>query len=74
LLDNINRMLSLSDKLQSKLVSLISFIVVFYLIKPSITFKPDGTLREFGVGYSKDGYRKTFLTLLNIIILLSFYL
>jgi hypothetical protein len=67
-------MFALSDKLQSKLVTLISFIVVYYLVKPSITFKPDGTSREFGVGYSKDGYRKTFLTLLNLIILLSFYL
>ena len=68
-----NRMFTLSDKLQNKLVTLVSFIVIYYLVKPSITFKPDGTLREFGVGYSKDGYRKTFLTLLNIIILLSFY-
>lgn len=67
-------MFTFSNKLQNKLVTLVSFIVIFYLIKPSITFKPNGTLREFGVGYSKDGYRKTFLTLLNIIILLSFYL
>ena len=67
-------MFILSIKLQNKLVILISFIIVYYIIKPSITFKHDGTLREFGVGYSKDGYRKTFLTLLNLIILLSFYL
>jgi hypothetical protein len=64
----------LSEKFQSKLVTLVSFIVIYYLVKPSLTFKPDGTLREFGVGYSKDGFRKTFLTLLNIILLLSVYL
>ena len=58
----------------SQIVTLVGFIIIFYLIKPSITFKPDGKLREFGVGYSKDGYRKTFLTLFNIIMLLTFYL
>ena len=54
----------------NQIVILVGFIIVFYTIKPSITFKPDGKLREFGVGYSKDGYRKTFLTLFNIIVLL----
>ena len=58
----------------NKIVILVGFIIVFYWVKPSITFKPDGKLREFGVGYSKDGYRKTFLTLFNIIVLLAFYL
>ena len=58
----------------SQIVTLVGFIIIFYIIKPSITFKPDGKLREFGVGYSKDGYRKTFLTLFNIIMLLTFYL
>lgn len=67
-------MFQLSNNLQNKIVTLISFTVIFYLIKPSITFKPDGKLREFGVGYSKDGYRKTFLTLFNIILVLIVYL
>lgn len=56
------------------IVVLVGFIIIFYLVKPSITFKPDGKLREFGVGYSNDGYRKTFLTLFNIILILTVYL
>jgi hypothetical protein len=52
-----------------QIILLLSFIIIFYLVKPSITFKPNGQLREFGVGYSKDGYRKTFLTFITLIFL-----
>jgi len=62
------------DIFTHQIVILVGFIIVFYLVKPSVTFKPDGKLREFGVGYSKDGYRKTFLTLFNIILILTVYL
>lgn len=62
------------DIFSHQIVILVGFIIIFYLVKPSLTFKPDGKLREFGVGYSKDGYRKTFLTLFNIILILTVYL
>ena len=35
-------------------VSIVLFIIFFYLIKvlkPAFLFKPDGSMREFGIGY-----------------------
>lgn len=52
------------------LVSIILFIVLFYLIKlfqPAFLFRPDGSMREFGIGYKN----KTILPLWLVAILLS---
>ena len=51
-------------------VSIFLFIIIFYLIKimkPSFLFKPDGSMREFGIGYKN----KTILPLWLVAILLS---
>lgn len=42
-------------------------------MKPSISFKPNGQLRNYGFGYETgpDNYRKTLYTMQNIIIFIT---
>lgn len=61
----------LSDKVKKILPYLLGTILIFYMIKPSISFKPNGQLRNYGFGYDSDGYKKTLYTMHNIIILLA---
>lgn len=61
----------LSDKVKKILPYLLGTILIFYMIKPSISFKPNGQLRSYGFGYDSDGYKKTLYTMHNIIILLA---
>lgn len=62
--------------IKNKLFSLILFIIIIYISKPSFIFKPNGFSKEYGVGFDSDGYRKTFFTfntiILTIAILISF--
>lgn len=53
-----------------QIIYVILLIIMYYFVKPSLSFKPNGTLREFGVGYSHDGYKRTFFTLFNLIVFL----
>lgn len=61
----------LSDKIKKILPYFLGTILTFYLIKPSISFKPTGQLRNYGFGYDSDGYKKTLYTMHNLIILLA---
>lgn len=63
-----------SDKVKKILPYFLGIIVLFYIIKPSISFKPNGQLRNYGFGYDGDGYKKTLYTMHNIIILLAILL
>jgi hypothetical protein len=60
-----------SDKVKKILPYLLGTIFIFYIVKPSISFKPSGQLRNYGFGYDSDGYKKTLYTMHNIIILLT---
>lgn len=64
----------LSDKVKRILPYLIGIIIVFYITKPSISFKPSGQLRNYGFGYDTDGYKKTLYTVQNLIILVTIVL
>ena len=64
----------LSDKVKRLLPYLIGSIVILYIVKPSISFKPSGQLRNYGFGYDSDGYKKTLYTLPIIIIFLTVFL
>jgi hypothetical protein len=64
----------LSDKVKRILPYLMGIIIVFYITKPSISFKPSGQLRNYGFGYDTDGYKKTLYTVQNLIILLTIVL
>jgi hypothetical protein len=61
----------LSEKVKKILPYLLGTILAFYLIKPSISFKPSGQLRNYGFGYDSDGYKKTLYTMHTIIILIA---
>jgi hypothetical protein len=54
---------------KNKAITLILIIIVFYISKPSITFKPNGKSREYGVGFDSDGYKKTFFTAQYLILI-----
>ena len=64
----------LSDKVKRILPYLMGGIVILYLTKPSISFKPNGQLRTYGFGYDADGYKRTLYTMQNLIILLAIIL
>jgi hypothetical protein len=61
----------LSKKIQTILPYFLFTILLFYLIKPSISFKPNGQLRNYGLGYDSDGYKRTLYTMHNIIIAIA---
>jgi len=52
--------------------SIVIFMMVFLIIhffKPSIVYNPDGSLRQFGIGYRK----KTVVPLWLVVILLAIF-
>lgn len=55
--------------LKKKILYLILLILVIYLSKPPILFKPNGKLREYGIGTDSDGYKKTLYSFQYVIIL-----
>lgn len=62
------------DKLKSNILLLVGIIIFIYLLKPSIMFKPTGKLREYGLGYDSDGYKKTIYTMQNVILIIAVYM
>lgn len=56
--------------LKKKIPLLFLLIFLYYTIKPSITFKPNGKSRVYGFGTDTEGYRKTLYTMQNIIIVI----
>lgn len=61
----------LSEKIKKILPYFLVTILLFYLIKPSISFKPNGQLRNYGLGYDSDGYKRTLYTMHTMIILFA---
>ena len=47
-------------------------ILLYFIAKPSITFKPNNKLREYGFGIDTEGYKKTIYTMHNIILIIIF--
>lgn len=61
----------ISDKVKKTLPYLVGLIILLYMYKPSLLFKPNGQLREYGFGFDKDGYKKTLYTMQNIIFVIT---
>jgi len=61
-------------KLRSKIFLLVAIIIFIYIIKPAIMFKPNGKVREYGLGYDSEGYKKTMYTMQNIILLTTLFM
>jgi hypothetical protein len=51
---------------------IVSFVILLFVFKPSIVFKPDGTSREFGLGIDNQGYKKTLYNTHFILLLAIF--
>jgi hypothetical protein len=49
-------------------------VLLIYLTKPNLIYQPDGKLRQYGVGYSTHGYKKTLFTLPIVIILIVIFI
>jgi hypothetical protein len=64
-------MFKLSEELQKKIIYLFCIIIITYIIKPSILFKPNGKPRLYGIGYDYEGYKKTLYTFQFVIIIFS---
>lgn len=48
-------------------------ILLIYLTKPNLIYQSDGKLRQYGVGYSSHGYKKTLFTLPIVIVLIVIF-
>jgi hypothetical protein len=64
-------MFQLSGEIQKKIIYLFCTIIIIYIIKPSILFKPNGKPRVYGIGYDYEGYKKTLYTFQFLIIILA---
>lgn len=67
-----------SQDTQRRIPYLFGLIIILYMIKPAILFKPNGKPRSYGVGSDDDGYKKTLYTfqfciILIVILLVTFY-
>lgn len=58
----------INKKIKYLIPYVICIIILTYILKPSILFKPNGQLRNYGFGYDTDGYKKTLFTMPIIII------
>lgn len=67
-------MIVLSEKVKTLIPYLIGIILIIYLLKPNIFFKPNGKTRLYGLGYDDDGYKKTLYTFQFAIIIIALLL
>jgi hypothetical protein len=69
-------MIVLSEKVKMLIPYLVGIILIIYLLKPNIFFKPNGKTRIYGLGYDDQGYKKTLYTFqfAIIIIVLMLYI
>lgn len=63
-------MIVLSEKVKTLIPYLVGIILIIYLLKPNIFFKPNGKTRVYGLGYDDQGYKKTLYTFQFAIIIL----
>lgn len=60
-----------SQQIIERIIYLSSIILILYILKPSLFFKSNGKVRNHGVGYDEEGYKKTLYSLHMIIIILA---
>jgi hypothetical protein len=56
--------------LQTQIVYVIGAILLLYILKPILLFKPNGKPRLYGLGYDEEGYKKTLYTFQFVIIII----
>ena len=62
-----------TSQFQKKLLYTIGIILVIFLLKPSIFFKPNGLPRQYGIGYDFEGYKKTLFNFQFCIIIIVLF-
>lgn len=67
----LSRMLNISERFTRQIPYLLISIILIYIVKPNILFKPNGKPRVYGVGLDDEGYKKTLFTFQFIIIILA---
>jgi len=60
----------LSEKIKHRIPLLLAAIIIIYIIKPSMLFKPNGKPRLYGIGYDDEGYKRTLYTMQFAIIVI----
>jgi hypothetical protein len=50
----------------NKILYFIFFSVIIFILKPSLIFNADGSLRNFGVGYDSSKNKKTLFNIFTI--------
>lgn len=66
--------MELGESLQRRIPYLVGAVSILYMLKPSLLFKPNGKLRNYGVGYDEEGYKKTLYTFHFCIIILVIFI
>jgi hypothetical protein len=61
----------LSHRNSTILTYIIGILIVLYMVKPPMLFKPTGKLREYGFNYGSDGHRKTLLLSMHNVIIFT---
>jgi hypothetical protein len=64
-------MLNLSEKITRQIPYLLGVIIILYIVKPNILFKPNGKPRVYGIGHDDQGYKKTLYTFQFMIIIIA---
>ena len=64
-------MLILSEKVTRQIPYLLGVIIILYITKPNILFKPNGKPRIYGIGHDEEGYKKTLYTFQFLIIIIA---
>lgn len=59
---------------KQKVFYIILFILIFYIVKMPIFFKPNGNPREYGIGVDHEGYSKTLYTFQFAILIMAVFL
>ena len=67
-------MLNISKSVKNKIPYLFGIIIIIYIVKPNILFKPNGKLRDHGLGYDSEGYKKTLYPFHFVILIIVLFL
>jgi hypothetical protein len=62
--------MQISPDVQNKIPYIIAIIIIIYILKPNFIFKPNGSHREYGLGYDRDGYKRSIYSMHVVIILI----
>lgn len=64
-------MLNVSENFIQRVPYLLGIVIILYITKPNIIFKPNGKPRIYGIGHDEEGYRKTLYTFQFVIIIIA---